>query len=195
MSPAIESLADRSEVQPKVESVTLSVSLADSEGSKEGFTLASGDGFIQIACQRSKALLADDFSVKPSSTRLLPARLLDRIAGLSSVDESRLKVSTVMRVTRGERELRVDIRRDTRLDRWILRMEEQTPDDRRRAEAETFSPRLKGVLHLLLKGQPEKEIAHELGLAAPTVHDYVKQIFRRLGVHSRSELMALWRRE
>jgi DNA-binding CsgD family transcriptional regulator len=48
------------------------------------------------------------------------------------------------------------------------------------------------VLHLLLTDAPEKHVAHELGLARSTVHQYVVTIYRKFGVRSRAGLMRLW---
>lgn len=50
--------------------------------------------------------------------------------------------------------------------------------------------RLRQTLDLLLAGKCEKEIAEILGLSLHTVHGYVKGVYERLGVHSRSELFA-----
>lgn len=46
------------------------------------------------------------------------------------------------------------------------------------------------VLHLMLLGKSEKEIAAELSISAHTVHVYVKQLYRRYQVESRGELLA-----
>ncbi len=43
------------------------------------------------------------------------------------------------------------------------------------------------VLHLLLKGQPNKLIARELGLAVDTVKDHVAAVLKSLGVSSRTQ--------
>ena len=51
-------------------------------------------------------------------------------------------------------------------------------------------PRLQPVLTHLLQGEGEKQIAVKLGLSRHTVHEYVKVIYRRLGVGSRGELLA-----
>jgi DNA-binding CsgD family transcriptional regulator len=51
-------------------------------------------------------------------------------------------------------------------------------------------PRLEQTLRGLLGGQSEKEIARELGVSVHTVHEYVKDLHRRLGVNSRGELLA-----
>jgi DNA-binding CsgD family transcriptional regulator len=48
------------------------------------------------------------------------------------------------------------------------------------------------VLHGLLKGLSDKQIAVALGLSRHTVHVYVKHIHRRYRVNSRAELLSLW---
>lgn len=51
-------------------------------------------------------------------------------------------------------------------------------------------PRLEQTLRGLLSGQSEKEIAFALSVSVHTVHEYVKELHRRLGVNSRGELLA-----
>ncbi len=53
-------------------------------------------------------------------------------------------------------------------------------------------PAERRVLRLLLTDASEKRIAHELGLAPATVHQYVVSIYRKLGVRSRAALMRIW---
>ena len=44
----------------------------------------------------------------------------------------------------------------------------------------------------MLEGLSEKETAARLDLSGHTVHQYVKALYRRYRVRSRSELLALW---
>jgi DNA-binding CsgD family transcriptional regulator len=53
-----------------------------------------------------------------------------------------------------------------------------------------LSPRLRETLDRLLAGDSEKEVARRLGLKRPTIHEYVTELYRRLGVSSRAELLA-----
>lgn len=46
------------------------------------------------------------------------------------------------------------------------------------------------VLHLLVEGKSVREIAEAMGLSRHTVRSYLRQIYRRLGVSSRSEAAA-----
>jgi len=55
-----------------------------------------------------------------------------------------------------------------------------------------LSPRRRQVLDCLLEGMSEKQAATELGLTQPTVHQYVKAVYRHFHVYSRAELMARW---
>jgi len=64
------------------------------------------------------------------------------------------------------------------------------------AQADTrlssLAPRLRSVVTELLGGSAEKQVALKLGLSRHTVHEYVKAIYRELGVNSRGELMAMF---
>ena len=53
-----------------------------------------------------------------------------------------------------------------------------------------LSPRLREVLACLLEGDSETQAAKRLGLTPATAHQYIKSIYRRLGVNTRAELMA-----
>lgn len=54
-------------------------------------------------------------------------------------------------------------------------------------EVVALSPRENSVLALLSKGYIYKEIADELGVSVPTVDTYIRRIYEKLQVHSRSE--------
>jgi DNA-binding CsgD family transcriptional regulator len=55
-----------------------------------------------------------------------------------------------------------------------------------------FRPRERQVLLYLLAGDQTKQIATKLGISHHTVADYVKVIYRRLGVGTRTELLRLF---
>lgn len=55
-----------------------------------------------------------------------------------------------------------------------------------------LSDRQTDVLHLLLRGQSEKEVARELGVSTHTVHTHVKRLYSEFNVSSRGELLALF---
>lgn len=58
-----------------------------------------------------------------------------------------------------------------------------------------FPPARKRVLHLLLRGLAEKQVAQKLDLSENTVHWHRKEIYDELGVHSRAELAACFRED
>lgn len=53
-----------------------------------------------------------------------------------------------------------------------------------------LSPREQSVLLLLTKGYLYKEIAEQLGISGPTVNTYIRRIYEKLQVHSRSQAIA-----
>jgi DNA-binding CsgD family transcriptional regulator len=55
-----------------------------------------------------------------------------------------------------------------------------------------LSPRQEQVLAELQEGRSEKEAAANLGVSTHTVHTYVKALYERFDVSSRSELLSLW---
>ncbi|SRR6266511_5304722 len=59
-------------------------------------------------------------------------------------------------------------------------------------ERSTLSPRLAGVAELVACGKCDCEIAAELGLSEDTVGAYLKLIFQRFGVHTRTALAVRW---
>ena len=54
----------------------------------------------------------------------------------------------------------------------------------------SLPPRLRETLQLLVEGFSEKQLADQMKLSPHTVHDYVKALYRRMGVQSRAELVA-----
>lgn len=57
---------------------------------------------------------------------------------------------------------------------------------------EQLSDAQRRVLDLLLTGLAEKQVASRLDLSPHTVHNHVKEIYRKMDVNSRSELLALF---
>ena len=55
-----------------------------------------------------------------------------------------------------------------------------------------LTPIERRVLALLLTERSEKSIAAELGLAASSIHTYVRDVVRKFGVSGRKGLTALW---
>lgn len=55
---------------------------------------------------------------------------------------------------------------------------------------DSLAPRERQVLELLAKGHLYKEIADQLHLSVPTVNCYIRSIYEKLQVHSRSQAVA-----
>jgi DNA-binding NarL/FixJ family response regulator len=58
------------------------------------------------------------------------------------------------------------------------------------ADAEDLSPRDREVLELLARGYLYKEIAESLQISVPTVNTYIRRIYEKLHVRSRSQAVA-----
>jgi DNA-binding NarL/FixJ family response regulator len=58
------------------------------------------------------------------------------------------------------------------------------------SEAEDLSPREREVLELLARGYLYKEIAESLQISVPTVNTYIRRIYEKLHVRSRSQAVA-----
>src|SRR5215217_1037924 len=72
----------------------------------------------------------------------------------------------------------------------VFGLVEERPDDRPTAPHPHLTPRQVEVLRLLEQGRSTKQIAAELHLSTETVRNHIRDIFRRLGVHSRLEAVA-----
>jgi DNA-binding NarL/FixJ family response regulator len=57
-------------------------------------------------------------------------------------------------------------------------------------EQHKLTEREKEILHLLIKGNSYKEIASAIFISVETLNSHIKNIYRKLNVHSRSELAA-----
>lgn len=68
---------------------------------------------------------------------------------------------------------------------WLVREEFPSPPK--------LYPRLKTVLKFQLEGMGRKQIAWELGISENTVAGYVRELYRKLGVHSQPELLRKYR--
>ena len=72
--------------------------------------------------------------------------------------------------------------------RKVVQSLRQTPPEGSAEDA--LSPREREVLDYLSRGYLYKEIAAELALSYDTVHTYVRRIYEKLQVHSRTEAVA-----
>ena len=94
-------------------------------------------------------------------------------------DELRENIREIVRgiISRSSGETRGDTRGDTRAHAALAAVD--------------LSPRLRETGAALMTGASEKQIASQLGLSPHTTHHYVKTLYRRFGVSSRAEFMAM----
>jgi len=65
----------------------------------------------------------------------------------------------------------------------------ENPNDQPARPETPLPPRLAKIARLVVSGCTDKQIASRTGLSFSTVRTYVRQIYRRVGVHSRVELV------
>lgn len=70
--------------------------------------------------------------------------------------------------------------------KFYLRMPARTPIT---TDLPTLPPRLAKVAHMVVAGHTDKQIAARTGLTFSTIRTYVRQVYRRLGVHNRVALV------
>jgi DNA-binding NarL/FixJ family response regulator len=61
---------------------------------------------------------------------------------------------------------------------------------RQRVEIASLSQRERELLSFLAKGYTNKEIAHQLSLSVETIHGYLKNVYKKMHVHSRAGAVA-----
>lgn len=76
--------------------------------------------------------------------------------------------------------------------RKVVQCFRKTPPEDPENELKSLSKREEEVLSLLAQGYLYKEISHELGLSRHTVDTYLRRIYEKLHVHSRTQAAALY---
>jgi len=71
--------------------------------------------------------------------------------------------------------------------KYFLSLIGQAPNADETQERTTLTPREEEILLRLSKGYPDKQIAGTLNISTWTVHNHMKNIFRKLGVHTRTQ--------
>lgn len=67
---------------------------------------------------------------------------------------------------------------------------QQGQNKNKELEQANLTGREKEILQLLIKGNSYKEIAGAIFISVETLNSHIKNIYRKLNVHSRSELSA-----
>ncbi len=71
----------------------------------------------------------------------------------------------------------------------LLSVRGKNPSLETSAKLARLTVRERQVLGLICQGEPSAEIAQKLGVAGNTVRNYVSSLYKKLGVHSRAELI------
>jgi DNA-binding NarL/FixJ family response regulator len=78
----------------------------------------------------------------------------------------------------------------THIARKVVQSFQRAPATPHPVEEANLSPREKEVLDLLAQGHLYKEIAEKLGISYETVHTYIRRIYEKLQVRTRTEAVA-----
>ena len=71
----------------------------------------------------------------------------------------------------------------------LLSVRGKNPSAETSAKLARLTVRERQVLGLICQGEPSAQIAQNLGVAGNTVRNYVSSLYKKLGVHSRAELI------
>jgi DNA-binding NarL/FixJ family response regulator len=74
----------------------------------------------------------------------------------------------------------------------VLRRSPGTSNDQDEQGLGSLTAREREVLNLLSRGHSNREIAEELAITNKTVKNHLSRVYEKIGVHSRSEAIALW---
>ena len=169
------------------------------EASDHGLVRIFPDGAVGYVTERARALLDRYFPVEGRRRWGLPDQVVDWIRGQDACDTGAGGREIERRRSRAgaSGRLQMTLLADVATRGWTLLLEE--PPGQGAVDGPpmfaSVALRYRRVLERLLTGQSEKEVASCLGLSRHTVHEYVKRIYKQLGVSSRAELMALWVRD
>jgi DNA-binding NarL/FixJ family response regulator len=74
----------------------------------------------------------------------------------------------------------------------VLRRSPGVANDEDELGLGSLTAREREVLNLLARGNTNREIAEQLFITNKTVKNHLSRIYEKIGVHSRSEAIALW---
>jgi len=162
-----------------------------------GLVSITPTGRIRHASDLARKWLDRYFPARDRAADALPEFLIEWLHRVRprNGNERALRTARAMAIDRGTRRLSIQLLPEqVRGGDWLMMLQQRdfsapAGEDPRVA---ALPPRLKCLLFELLEGDSEKEIANRLELSRHTIHEYVKAIYARLDVSSRSELMARW---
>jgi DNA-binding CsgD family transcriptional regulator len=169
LQPHLQQRHDR--VQAAAEATDALASLGEHEtDDPRHIVLCTGDGVIEFASPQSRRLLR---RYLPGTNGRIPEDVLGAL----------LHRRQPVAVERDERRLTIRAARSAGL-LVVLLGEEDMRIDR-------LTPRQRTILEHVAHGETDAQIATSIGIASSTVNKHLEQIYRRLGVHTRTAAVAL----
>jgi DNA-binding CsgD family transcriptional regulator len=169
----------------------------DEDCGGQGMIVLDFDGRISSVDARARRLCTRYFSSWGRAPLRLPPRLWNWLTGeiaRAKSESCALAARQPMTVTGPGGKLTARLLNEQNAPGFVLLLSEQ-----RQSQSEAWlddpaiaclAPRLRRVLEKLLSGLSEKQISLRLELSQHTVHEYVKGLYKELGVSSRAELLA-----
>ena len=169
LQPHLQQRLDR--VQAAAEAVDALASLEERTGDDpRHIVLCTGDGVIEFASPESRRLLG---SYLPGTNGRIPEHVLAAL----------LHRGQPVVVERDERRFTIRAARSAGLLVMLLGEEDMRID--------RLTPRQRTILEHVTHGETDAQIATAIGIAASTVNKHLEQIYRRLGVHTRTAAVAV----
>jgi len=169
LQPHLQQRLDR--VQAAAEAADALASLEERTGDDpRHIVLCSGDGVIEFASPESRRLLT---SYLRSTCDRIPEHVLAAL----------LHRRQPVVVQRDERRLTIRAARSAGMLVMLLGEEDMRID--------RLTPRQRTILERVAHGETDAQIAAAIGIASATVNKHLEQIYRRLGVHTRTAAVAL----
>jgi DNA-binding CsgD family transcriptional regulator len=157
-----------------------------------GLTIVDTQGQIQSITPQAIVWLEMYFP-KPINSNRLPdhlwAWLKHQIAGFAN-NSNRSKACLPLRIQQAGRELTIRLVVEPLEVRYLLLLEEQTLSPLNLLELLGLSQRETEVVALVMQGKDNKEIAIQLSVHNSTVRKHLENIYRKLGVGSRTEAIS-----
>ena len=169
LQPHLQQRHDR--VQAAAEAADALASLEERTGDDpRHIVLCTGDGVIEFASPESRRLLG---SYLPFADDRIPEHVLAAL----------LHRRQHVVVERDERRLTIRVARSAGLLVMLLGEEDMRID--------RLTPRQRTILEHVAHGETDAQIGSAIGIASSTVNKHLEQIYRRLGVHTRTAAVAL----
>jgi DNA-binding NarL/FixJ family response regulator len=154
-----------------------------------GLVVLNSEGQVQRVTAPAVAWLEAYFP-KPTSTAQLPDHLWAWTKHQVTQNPDLPKVRLPLRIQQGDKQLVIRLVVDPIADQYLLLLEEQTRSLSQSLDLLGLSQRETEVLFWVMQGKDNKAIATQMNISASTIRKHLENIYRKLGVQSRTEAVS-----